>query len=76
MELVTAVAGEAGEFVVGGGAASSGPCTAGPVGVWYIDGVVSEMLEFETTAGEGGEAVVGYDSWPDGVRTVVDKGEY
>jgi len=72
---VATVAGEAGEFVVGGGAAGSGPCTASPVGVWDGDGEVSEVTEFEAAAGEDGEAAVGDDSWPDGVGAVVYKGE-
>lgn len=75
LETVTAVACKAGELVVGGCAAGSGPSTAGPVGVWDWDGEVSEVAEFEAAGGEDGEAFVGQDSRPDSVWAVVDEGE-
>lgn len=77
METVTAVAGRAGELVVGGrGAAGSGPDTAGPVSVGDGDGEMSKCSEFETAGGENRVAGVGLESWPDGVGAVVYEGEY
>lgn len=75
-DFAAAVAGGAGEAVVGVRAARSGPDPTRPVVVRSGEGAVGECVESETAALQDVVAGVGLDGRPDSERTVVDQGQY
>lgn len=72
LDAATAVAGGAGEVVVGVGAASPGPDAARPVDGGGREGAVGEGVEGEAAPLEDGVAGVGLNGWIDGEGAVVD----
>lgn len=75
-DSAAAVAGGAGEVVVGVRAAGSGPDPTRPVVVRGGEGMVGESVESETASLEDVVAGVGLDGWPDSEGTVVDHGQH